>query len=196
MKQGLKGLWELQMDCQNAECSRTCLLSQSSFCLQRVWHCSLLCVCLCFLALNGMEGRGKAVLPLLPHPLLMLLHLFRVWWSLCKAGKTSSLSCLWKCIPPNLIVNEQASGGWWAPAGSCRRTRGISEPRPLYFMSLPEVLVHSSGARTPTALSDDLWLMCMDSCRMLVEPIQRGIHSRLIPPKDKFLSFSDSLNHF
>lgn len=109
------------MDCQNAECSRTCLLSQSSFCLQRVWRCSLLCVCLCFLTLNGMEGRDKAVLLLLPHPLLMLLHLFRVWWSLCKAGKTSSLSCLWKCIPPNLIVNEQASGGWWAPAGSCRR---------------------------------------------------------------------------
>lgn len=143
---------------------------------------------------NGRE-RDKAAL-LLPHPLRMLLHLFGAWWSLCKAGKASFLSCLWKCIPPNLIVNEQASGGWWAPAGLCRRTRGISKPLPLYFMSLPEVLVHSSGAWTPTALLDDLWQMCLDSCRMLVEPIQRGIHSKLIPPKDKFLSFSDSLNHF
>lgn len=63
MKQGLKRLWELQMDCQNAECSRTCLLSQSSFCLQRVWRCSLLCVCLCFLALNGMEGKRQSCTP-------------------------------------------------------------------------------------------------------------------------------------
>lgn len=80
-------------------------------------------VCLfVFITLNGIilnhfPGRERqSCTSLSSHPLMMLLHSFRVWWSLHEAGKISSLPWLWKCISPNLDTHPLVYAG--EPEGS------------------------------------------------------------------------------